>query len=57
MSIIHFRTACTDDHRFYNCLLNVRSLPSELVGIIFFNLLQTPCFAYDHPVKCVETNR
>lgn len=45
-------THCRDDHRFYNCLLKDGGISAKAVGRAYFSVLRTPCFAFDHPMKC-----
>ncbi|XP_064469322.1 phospholipase A2 hemilipin-like [Ornithodoros turicata] len=47
-------TNCDDDSKFYKCLLNDPSDTSGRVGAMYFDVLQTPCFAKAHPVNCTQ---
>lgn len=50
-------TNCQDDCRLYNCIKNVNSSISKVLGVFYFNVLKTRCFAYDYPLICTSYNR
>lgn len=39
--------------RFRQCLQNQRDSVSDLVGVVFFNVLETPCFVVEEQEACV----
>ncbi|KAK0073385.1 hypothetical protein PV325_009796 [Microctonus aethiopoides] len=43
------RSACSCDHRFFDCLKTVHSPKSMMVGITYFNILSPQCFLEDYP--------
>lgn len=47
-------TACVDDRKFLKCLLKVGSVTAKLVGVIYFDLLNTKCFECDHSLECAR---
>lgn len=49
-------TNCRDDCKFYNCLVNVSTATSDIIGTIFFNALDAHCYAYGYPEDCVRYN-
>uniref|UniRef100_A0A1S4LJG2 Phospholipase A2-like central domain-containing protein n=2 Tax=Ixodes scapularis TaxID=6945 RepID=A0A1S4LJG2_IXOSC len=49
-------TNCRDDCKFYNCLVNVSTPTSDIIGTIFFNALDAHCYAYGYPEECVQYN-
>uniref|UniRef100_A0A1S4LYC2 Phospholipase A2 n=2 Tax=Ixodes scapularis TaxID=6945 RepID=A0A1S4LYC2_IXOSC len=54
--MLYTMTNCEDDCKLYNCLLKVNSLAGNAMGTIFFDTLQTNCFANGYPDKCVSRN-
>ncbi|XP_014398027.1 PREDICTED: group 3 secretory phospholipase A2 isoform X3 [Myotis brandtii] len=44
---------CDCDARFRQCLQNQRDSVSDLVGVAFFNVLETPCFVLEEQEACV----
>ncbi|ELK31535.1 Group 3 secretory phospholipase A2 [Myotis davidii] len=44
---------CDCDARFRQCLQNQRDSVSDLVGVVFFNVLETPCFVLEEQEACV----
>ncbi|KAK0157684.1 hypothetical protein PV328_011393 [Microctonus aethiopoides] len=51
------RSACSCDHRFFDCLKTVHSPKSMMVGITYFNILSPQCFLEDYPVmSCNQTS-
>lgn len=49
------KSACSCDLEFHSCLYEGENLPSDVVGKVFFNILQTQCFKNDFPqVECLE---
>uniref|UniRef100_G1PDR7 Group 3 secretory phospholipase A2 n=1 Tax=Myotis lucifugus TaxID=59463 RepID=G1PDR7_MYOLU len=44
---------CDCDARFRQCLQNQQDSVSDLVGVAFFNVLETPCFVLEEQEACV----
>ncbi|CAN7940466.1 unnamed protein product [Ixodes hexagonus] len=53
-NMFYTMTNCHDDCKFYNCLLKAEAGLADSVGRIFFNILQSQCFAFGHPQKCIQ---
>ncbi|XP_066151625.1 uncharacterized protein GIIIspla2 [Euwallacea fornicatus] len=47
---------CNCDERFRACLKTVRTSDANLVGKLFFNVVQTQCFVLKPKKKCVRTS-
>ncbi|XP_073410901.1 group 3 secretory phospholipase A2 [Dendrobates tinctorius] len=45
---------CDCDQRFRRCLHNLNDTVSTFVGIMFFNILEMPCFSLGEEEQCVE---
>ncbi|KAM5191659.1 group 3 secretory phospholipase A2 [Mantella aurantiaca] len=51
---LHTVSHCDCDQRFRQCLHAVNDTMSTLVGIMFFNILEMPCFTLREKEQCVE---
>ncbi|XP_075681745.1 group 3 secretory phospholipase A2 [Rhinoderma darwinii] len=51
---LHTVSHCDCDHRFRQCLHTFNDTVSTLVGIMFFNILEMPCFSLREEEQCVE---
>ncbi|XP_073487149.1 group 3 secretory phospholipase A2 [Aquarana catesbeiana] len=51
---LHTVSHCDCDQRFRQCLHAVNDTMSTLVGIMFFNILEMPCFTLRETEQCVE---
>ncbi|ELW66551.1 Group 3 secretory phospholipase A2 [Tupaia chinensis] len=49
----HTISHCDCDARFRQCLRNQRDSISDIVGVAFFNVLETPCFVLEEQEACV----
>lgn len=49
----HTISHCDCDARFRQCLQSQRDSVSDLVGVAFFNVLETPCFVLEEQEACV----
>ncbi|XP_001497393.2 group 3 secretory phospholipase A2 [Equus caballus] len=49
----HTISHCDCDARFQQCLQNQRDSISDVVGVAFFNVLETPCFVLEEQEACV----
>ncbi|XP_058387786.1 group 3 secretory phospholipase A2 [Diceros bicornis minor] len=49
----HTISHCGCDARFQQCLQNQRDPVSDIVGVAFFNVLETPCFILEEQEACV----
>lgn len=49
------RLACDCDMKFYQCLKEVDSIPSNQVGQIYFSGLGTQCYREDYPTTGCRT--
>ncbi|XP_008140631.3 group 3 secretory phospholipase A2 [Eptesicus fuscus] len=49
----HTISHCDCDARFRQCLQNQQDSVSDLVGVAFFNVLETPCFVLEEQEACV----
>ncbi|XP_056434201.1 group 3 secretory phospholipase A2 [Gadus chalcogrammus] len=47
---------CDCDNRFHSCLRNANDSISDVVGKVFFNMLQMNCFELSYTVICMERN-
>ncbi|XP_060996803.1 group 3 secretory phospholipase A2 [Dama dama] len=50
----HTISHCSCDARFQQCLQNQRDSVSDIVGMVFFNVLAIPCFVLEEQEACVE---
>ncbi|XP_002399707.4 uncharacterized protein LOC8035532 [Ixodes scapularis] len=50
-------TNCEDDCKLYNCMKNVNSSLSKVLGVFYFSVVKMRCFAYDYPLMCTSYNR
>jgi len=55
---VRFHTVmhCNCDDRFYSCLKMSRSSSGNIVGNLFFNIANIPCFVDEDVEVCTETN-
>ncbi|XP_040272655.1 group 3 secretory phospholipase A2 [Bufo bufo] len=51
---LHTVSHCDCDQRFRQCLHALNDAVSTLVGIVFFNILEMPCFSLREEEQCVE---
>ncbi|XP_044131198.1 group 3 secretory phospholipase A2 [Bufo gargarizans] len=51
---LHTVSHCDCDQRFRQCLHALNDTVSTLVGIMFFNILEMPCFSLREEEQCVE---
>ncbi|XP_072005137.1 group 3 secretory phospholipase A2 [Engystomops pustulosus] len=51
---LHTISHCDCDQRFRKCLHTLNDTVSTLVGIMFFNILEMPCFSLREEEQCVE---
>ncbi|XP_072269862.1 group 3 secretory phospholipase A2 [Pyxicephalus adspersus] len=51
---LHTVSHCDCDQRFRQCLHALNDTMSTLVGIMFFNILEMPCFTLREEEQCVE---
>ncbi|KAK2509757.1 hypothetical protein MC885_015816 [Smutsia gigantea] len=49
----HTISHCDCDARFQQCLKNQQDSVSDIVGVAFFNVLETPCFVLEEQEACV----
>lgn len=54
LSRFHFVSHCSCDERFRSCLKVSNSGAANLVGKIFFNIVQTKCFMFQMDEVCQE---
>merc|ERR1711988_238974 len=47
---------CSCDERFRNCLKLVRTQAADLVGNLFFNVINIPCFVFSQEPVCTSRN-
>ncbi|ELR47041.1 Group 3 secretory phospholipase A2 [Bos mutus] len=50
----HTISHCSCDARFQQCLQNQWDSVSDIVGVVFFNVLAIPCFVLEEQEACVE---
>ncbi|KAM5200374.1 group 3 secretory phospholipase A2 isoform 3-T3 [Hipposideros larvatus] len=50
----HTISHCDCDARFQQCLQNQRDSISNIVGVVFFNVLEIPCFVLEEQEACVS---
>jgi len=47
---------CSCDERFRNCLKLVRTQAADIVGNLFFNVINIPCFVFSQEAVCTARN-
>ncbi|XP_053556532.1 group 3 secretory phospholipase A2 [Bombina bombina] len=51
---LHTVSHCDCDQRFRLCLLSLNDTISSLIGIMYFNILEMPCFTLNQEEQCAE---
>merc|ERR1712117_32912 len=53
---IHTVMRCSCDERFRSCLKMARTQAADIVGNLFFNIADIPCFVFSKEVVCTNRN-